>query len=104
MRKFLTSAIAASVVASACPAAAAESVITEVVSFADLDLTAPADRQTLEDRISVAVIAVCGEAETRALWEMRAIEQCRAASTTDAMAQLEVHLASLPPISVATVD
>lgn len=104
MRKFLTPAIAALVVASAYPAAAAEKVVTEVVSFADLDLRVPAERQTLENRIAEAVISVCGEAGSWSPWEAKAIEHCRAKATADAIAQLEVHLASLPPVNVATAD
>lgn len=103
MRKFLLPAIAASLIAPLSAAAAAEKV-SEVVSFADLDLRTPDGVHTLEGRIAAAVISVCGLPETRAAWATRAVDECRSAAADDAKAQLEAHLASLAPISVAAAE
>lgn len=101
MRKFLIPVIAAPVLAVAAPAAADEKV-TAVVSFADLDLAAPAGRETLERRIAAAVINVCGEPGINSLRFIKAVEECRAKATEDAMAQLESHLAKLPTPTIAS--
>ncbi|HUH03949.1 MAG TPA: UrcA family protein [Kofleriaceae bacterium] len=103
MYKFLISLLAASAFATATPALA-EKKVTQVVSFADLDLRVPAGRQTLESRIAAAVVAVCGEARTRSAWEIKAVEKCRADAAADAKAQFETHLAGLPPVSVASAN
>ena len=103
MRKFLFPAIAASLVVPVSSGAAAEEV-TEVVSFADLDLRTPDGLLTLEGRIADAVISVCGEPVTPSLWAKRAVDDCRAAAADGAKAQLEARLASLPPVSVAAAE
>lgn len=103
MYKFLVSLLAASAFATATPALA-EKKVTQIVSFADLDLRTPAGRQTLESRIADAVIAVCGETRMRSAWETKAVEKCRVAATADAKGQVEARIASLPPVSVATAN
>jgi UrcA family protein len=103
MRKFLFPAIAASLVAPLSSVAAAEKV-TEVVSFADLDLRTDDGLNTLEERIAAAVIVVCGAPSDFSPWAKRAVEECRAEAADDAKAQLEEHLASLAPMTVAAAD
>lgn len=102
MRYFLYPAIAASLALPASSGAAAETV-TEVVSFADLDLRTSAGRQTLEKRIAEAVVSVCEAPPTPSLWS-NAVKKCRAAATEDAKAQLEAHLATITPVSVAAAE
>lgn len=76
--------------------------MTAVVSFADLDLAAPAGRETLERRIAAAVTTVCGKPAIHSPRFIKAVEECRAKATEDAMAQLEAHLAKLPAPAVAS--
>jgi UrcA family protein len=102
MRRILTLAIAASLIPAS--AGAATEKVTEVVSFDDLDLLDPQGVHTLEERIAIAVINVCGAPEERSIWAARAVEDCRSAAAEDAKAQLEARLATLAPVSVAAAD
>ena len=103
MRTFLFPTIAASLVVLGSSGASAKEV-TEVVSFADLDLRTPDGLLTLESRIANAVISVCGEPLAPSLWAKREVDDCRAAAADDARAQLEERLASLAPVSVAAAE
>ena len=100
MRKFLIPVIAASVLAFAAPAAAAEEV-TVVVSFADLNLASPAGRETLEGRIAAAVTHVCGKPAPGSPQSFKVVKDCRSDAMEDAMKQLEAKIAGLPPVAVA---
>ena len=102
MRRFLILAIAASLVPAS--AGATTEKFTEVVSYADLDLLDPQDMRALEERIAVAVINVCGEPPAPAMWAVKVVEKCRSVASDDAKAQLEEHLATLAPVSVAAAD
>jgi UrcA family protein len=102
MRRFLILAIAASLVPAS--AGATTEKVTEVVSYADLDLLDPQGLRALEERIEVAVINVCGEPAAPAMWAVKAVEECRSAASDDAKAQLEERLATVTPVSVAAAD
>ena len=72
-------ALAALAAATAVPAAATPRASgTRIVSYADLNLSAPAGRARLEQRIGAAVDAVCGYASPADLHGARAVRDCRA--------------------------
>jgi len=101
MRKLLIPAIAAAVLA-ASPAFAAEEV-TVTVSYADLDLTTPEGRATLDARIAAAVTTVCGRPPIRTTLQFEPVRECRADAFEGAMEQVEARLATLP-VTVAVAD
>lgn len=102
MRRILTLAVAAWLVPAS--AGATTHKVSEVVSYEDLDLFDPQDLRTLEDRISVAVVNVCGAPATPSIWAVKAVDECRSAASEDAKAQLEARLATLAPVSVAAAE
>ena len=97
MRKSIVTVLAALAAASiAAPAAAQEASVH--VPYGDLDLADPAGVAALEDRIAVAVEAVCSKVEPRRIRTQVAWEECKARSLADAMEQLSTKL---PAVSVA---
>jgi UrcA family protein len=90
MRKSITTILAASFLASmasvAAPAAAEE--VSVVVSYADLDLTAPEGAAALDRRIEAAAEKVCVKPDLREIKAMTAWEECKAATVADAKDQL----------------
>jgi UrcA family protein len=70
-----------------------ETVPTVTVSFADLDLGAPAGAAALKARVAAAAKSVCGVAETRDLKAMSRVETCRTAALAKAAPQIEVAMA-----------
>jgi len=71
---------AAALCAAAAPAFAQEAVsdiVQRSVSYADLDLSAPAGVAALDHRIDAAVVQVCGRADPRDLNAWTAMQQCR---------------------------
>jgi UrcA family protein len=62
---------------------------TKLVSYTDLNLASPAGRATLQERIDRAVTSVCGRAtQLDTLGALRAIKQCRADATRDAVVKV----------------
>jgi UrcA family protein len=90
MRKSIVTVLAAATllggISIAAPATAQDATVH--VSYADLDLTQPADLSTLKGRIEDAVKKVCNRVEPRIMSGQVAWEQCKAASLADAMEQL----------------
>lgn len=76
-------------------AASLANVPHRVVQVADLNLSHPAGRATLEGRIRGAVWAVCGSADARDIRASRGVRSCREASYADAMAQVEDSIESV---------
>jgi UrcA family protein len=79
---------AAALVAAAAPAFAQDAVsdiVERNVSYADLDLSAPAGVAALDQRIDTAVTQVCGRADLHDLGAWKAMQQCRA----DARSKIE---------------
>jgi UrcA family protein len=74
-------AVAAFAAFSAAPAAATPTPAgARIVRYADLDLSAPAGRARLEQRIGSAVRALCGNAAPRDLNGVRDVRECEAAT------------------------
>jgi len=91
MRKSIVAVLAAMSFAGmiASPAAAAEDV-SVVVSYADLNLAAPAGTVTLEKRIEAATEKVCERPSLRDLKAMSEWESCKAAARAGALEQLSI--------------
>ncbi len=88
MKTFIAAAFA-SLAFAATPAAAEELATTTIsVSYADLDLTAPAGQATLEGRVSAAIQRVCGKPDTRNLKSMTAWQDCTSAAREQAASQV----------------
>ncbi|MXO59777.1 UrcA family protein [Altererythrobacter salegens] len=102
MRAILVTFLAAGMAMTAAPAAASEK--STVVSYADLDLTDPADIATLEQRISAAAKKVCTRSWDSSLSLSSSVETCRAASYKSAMEKVEALLAPDPGSPVALAD
>jgi UrcA family protein len=87
----------------ALPAAAqrAEPVTTTVVRHADLDLTQPQHRDTLNRRVARAARAVCGAASPADLSGSIRTRQCRAEARARGMAQGDALAATAGPVEVA---
>jgi UrcA family protein len=75
-------AIAALAAATSAPAFASvpRDTATRVVSYADLDLAAPAGRASLDRRIGAAVRSVCGDNASGDLRAAREARACRIAT------------------------
>jgi len=85
-RLTLAAALAASL--AAAPAAAYGPPASQAVSYADLDLSRPADVARLHRRLADAFENVCGSYATSESWQEREIARCRAEARTRAAAQL----------------
>jgi UrcA family protein len=70
------------------PAAAFAPPASQSVSYADLDLSRPADAERLRHRIAAAFEQVCGSYATSESWEAGEIARCRAAARAQADTQL----------------
>ncbi len=87
MTKFaLAAALAASL--AAAPAVAYAPPTRQAVSYADLDLSRPADVARLRQRLADALENVCGSYATSESWQEREIARCRAGARAEADAQL----------------
>jgi len=87
MTKFtLAAALAASI--AAAPAVAYQPPARQAVSYADLDLSRPADVARLRQRLADAYENVCGSYATSESWQEREIARCRAGAQAGADAQL----------------
>ncbi len=75
------SLIAAAVLCAAAAPAFAQEAVSDIVqrsvSYADLDLSAPAGVAALDHRIDAAVTQVCGRADSHDLGAWTAMKQCR---------------------------
>lgn len=83
MRVIIVSALAVSLAATA---AAAQP--TRYVDYGDLDLSSPAGRSTLRQRVTTAVEQACGPIEVRNIHSGPVIEACR----TDTWAMVQPQL------------
>lgn len=96
MSKLTTPKVAFALLAAALATmpAAAET-ITRHVHYADLNLTTPAGKASLERRVRTAVSAVCGSFVQAGgnLVEMRNIRTCRRKSHASARSQMNVAIA-----------
>ena len=94
MNRFVLSGLAlAAAIVSTSPSMAQDAP-TMRVSFADLDLSAPAGAKTLDARLHSAVKAVCGEAEAADLTGLAKVGRCRRAAWDGAKAQVDRIYAS----------
>jgi UrcA family protein len=104
MRKSIAiclAALAASAAFSA-PAAAAEAAPASVaVSYADLDLTVPADAARLDQRIEAAAEDLCAKPDIRDLKAMSAWQACKDGAVAGAQEQLSL-LAPFDGIELAS--
>ena len=97
-------------VAAVSPAAAgAAPIVVEAapsvaVSYADLDITAPAGRQTLERRVAGAAKRVCGTAPALNLRMFAAVTECREEAVASANLQIERALATRFAAASPTVE
>jgi UrcA family protein len=66
---------------------------TQIISYADLDLTSPAGQAALDSRIQSAVRQVCGRAYPIDLQSQRDVARCRSATLADVQAQRNDALA-----------
>ncbi len=73
----LAATVLCAAVAPAFAEDAASDIVQRSVSYADLDLSAPAGVAALDHRIDAAVAQVCGRADPRDLGAWTAIEHCR---------------------------
>ena len=81
MSKILFAVAAFAAFSAAAPAAATPNPAgARIVRYADLDLSAPAGRARLEQRIGSAVRALCGNAAPRDLNGVRDVRDCEAAT------------------------
>lgn len=102
MKKILHTVVAATLATAATPAAADEKSTT--VSYADLDLTDPADFATLEQRVAAAARRVCSRSWDSPLSLWSSVEACRADSYHTAMATIEARLAPEENEPIALAD
>ena len=92
---FALAALAAS--APALPAAAAVNAPgTRIVRYADLDLSAPAGRARLEQRIVAAVRTVCGSASSADLAGAGDVQACRTATLASVIRPAAAPVATQP--------
>jgi len=92
MRKlFIPVLAAASLAGVSAPAAAAE--VTFAISYADLDLSNPADVAVMKDRIDAAVARACGRASIASLYGSQAVMDCKADGKTKALELLDARRA-----------
>lgn len=91
MRKSIVTVLAAVSFAGmiASPAAAAEDV-SVVVSYADLNLSAPAGTAALDRRIEAAADKVCERPSVRELKAMAEWDACKAGAKAGALEQLSI--------------
>jgi UrcA family protein len=87
MRNYVLTALAAIALAGTANARSPE-LVTETVSFADLDLTNAEGIATLESRISAAAKKVCKRAFTYDLQSGAEFEACKKAAIADAVEQV----------------
>jgi UrcA family protein len=104
MRKSIVTCLAAlaASVAFAAPAAAEDAITASVtVSYADLDVTAPADAAKLDQRIEAAAEDVCVKPDIRDLKAMASWQACKDGAVAGAQEQLSL-LAPFDSIELAS--
>ena len=89
MRKTVIAFVAALTAMGIAPAAAAEASVA--VSYADLNLSAPAGASVLKQRIAAAADRVCHKPHIRDLKAMVAWNACRTAVRADAVERLSAR-------------
>lgn len=102
MRKILLSVLAAPVLVHAVPAMAREDSVA--VSYADLDLSDPADFARLEDRLAAAAKKVCTANWSTTLSRWTNAKTCEADTLEKALAEAEALLAPEPSAPLALAD
>ena len=92
MRKSIATVLAAAMFAGALatPAFAADTVVSVVVPYGDLDVANPVGADVLTQRIDTAVEKVCHRPDIRDLKAMVAFEECKADALAGAMEQLSL--------------
>lgn len=70
-------ALALSPIFGSAAAARVDEIPTQIVHFADLDLTSPAGVKVLQRRVSQAIVTVCGTLDIRDLEQTRITMACR---------------------------
>ena len=86
MRNIVLSALAAASLVTFVTPAAAEP--TRYVSYGDLDLSGPAGRTALRQRVTHAVEQVCGGIEARNIHSGEAVQACRTDTWSTVQPQL----------------
>ena len=96
MNKLLSSVLLAPLVAAtALPApAAAASLRTERIVYADLDLSSAAGRATFDRRVRIATSKVCGQLDRTDLNEVADIVECRRQVARDVASKMAPVLAA----------
>ena len=104
MHKIFASAFAVAALAAATPALAQTTeAVTVSVETQDLDLTAAADQEKLNDRIETAILRAC-RPDGRDAIAMRASRVCRS-SLADAFApRVELAIAEAGAVRLASID
>jgi len=94
MLKFIVAAIAIAAAAPAVagPVGAGEEQVTATVNVADLDLAKPGDAARLDRRIRQAAVQVCGEAPTRNLALVTAVQGCQKEAIGRAKAEVTLAM------------
>ena len=92
MTKFLFSLLTAAAIAA--PAAAQSDIETRVVAVADLDLASDAGKLTLDQRLTRAVIEVCGSASDVDLAGKNDVRACRETTLAAARSAGEQRIAA----------
>ena len=103
MRKSIVLSLAAlaASAAFAVPAAAETAPASVAVSYADLDLTVPADADRLDQRIEAAAEDICAKPDIRDLKAMAAWQACKDGAVAGAQEQLSL-LAPFDSIELAS--
>ena len=90
MRKSIVTVLAAVSLAGMIASPAAAEDVSVVVSYADLNLAAPAGTAALDRRIEAATDKVCEKPSLRDLKAMAEWESCKATAKSDALEQLSI--------------
>ncbi len=103
MRKSIVLSLAAlaASAAFAVPAAAETATASVAVSYADLDLSVPADAAKLDQRIEAAAEDICAKPDIRDLKAMSAWQACKDGAVAGAQEQLSL-LAPFDSIELAS--
>jgi UrcA family protein len=81
-------ALALSSILGSAAVARVDEVPTQIVHFADLDLTSPEGVKVLQRRVSQAIVAVCGSLDIRDLDQTRMTMACRRDAGKSAATQM----------------
>lgn len=103
MRSLIT-VLSATILACSAAPAIAEDAPSVVVTYKDLNLSAPEGRQALKTRIAAAVETVCGGAYRASVQQGRDLAECRTLTTAAAEQKAERAIARAATVQVASAN